>query len=47
MNAARNQKATFFGKVTSKILCDAIPLKIHSHDIYVSAVITFHIFNEF
>ena len=46
-DAARNKNTIFLVKVTSKILPDAISLKIHSHDICVSALIIFHIFNDF
>ena len=41
MNAARNEKTIFLVKVTHKILRDTISLKIHSHDICVSALIIF------
>ena len=47
MTAARNQKTIFLVKVTSKILRDPISLKIRSHDICMSALIIFHIFNNF
>ena len=47
MNAGRNYKVIILVKVTTEILRDAIFLTVHSHDICVSALISFYHFNEF
>ena len=45
MIAARNEKATTLVKVTTKVLSDTVSLKIHSHDIRVSALIFLFLMN--